>query len=52
MRHVWLCAELVKLPSMCGFYTVMVYITFAQLAPLEIPNFKSFDKLNGLTGVL
>jgi len=38
MRHFWLPAELLKLPSMCCFYTVSACQIFAQLPPLQIPS--------------
>jgi len=43
MRHLWLCAELHKLPSMCCFYTVRDCQKIAEVPPLQIPSFKSFE---------
>jgi len=43
MRHLWLCAELHKLPSMCCFCTVRDCQKIAEVPPLQIPSFKSFE---------
>ena len=47
MRHKWLCAELVKLPSMHCFCTVRACKKIHKLAPLETP-IKVVRKSNGL----
>jgi len=43
MRHFWLCAVHLKLPSMCCFYTVRACKKIAEVPPLQIPSFKSFE---------
>jgi len=43
MRHFWLPADFLKLPSMYCFCTVRDCQKIAEVPPLQIPSFKSFE---------